>query len=202
MTDQTIIDDAKAAGLSFLGVKSSDRWKALFDFVAIRDIRAKASKQVQGEAVAIVDVEGKIHLNMTDLNAIRKAGKEINLYASPPQPQTVADALEEAAKICDYQSKRHGDKANDENDEVECSILKSTAWQFSIAARDIRNLITTQPKKYIEVGEVVRRTEQSPNGNPMSVIDVQIYPTEILSEVGMKVYALAPPIQGNTEGEK
>ena len=172
MTDQTIIDDAKAWLNSKEGndaicdaMKELDSMKQelyqarqitlgqmhtpfipiLSKFTQLRDARAKASKQVQGEAIAIVDVEGKIWLNMTALNAIRKAGKEINLYASPQQPQTVADALEEAAKICDYQSKRHGDKANEENDEVECSILKSTAWQFSIAANDIRNLITTQP---------------------------------------------------------
>ena len=147
MTDQTIIDDAKAAGLSFLGVKSSDRWKALFDFVAIRDIRAKASKQAQGEAVGYVwlnDPNGD--LVFSNINEIKPVGSK-NVYLAPPQPQTVASALEMAAKICDYQSKRHGDKANEENDEVECSILKSTAWQFSIAANDIRNLITTQPTK-------------------------------------------------------
>ncbi len=156
MTDQKIIDDAKAAGLSFLGVKSSDRWKALFDFVAIREARAKAdaSKQSQGESYLLgydkwANVFHPLTANkkLMDESLPLDDGLELTLFTAPPQPQTVADALEMAAKVCDYQSKRHGDKANEENDEVECSILKSTAWQFSIAANDIRNLITTQPNQ-------------------------------------------------------
>ena len=85
MTDQTIIDDAKAAGLSFLGVKSSDRWKALFDFVAIREARAKAdaSKQAQGEAVGYVWLnEPNGSLVFSNLNEIKPVGSK-NVYLAP-----------------------------------------------------------------------------------------------------------------------
>ena len=74
------------------------------------------------------------------------------LWSAPPQPQASRDALEKAAKICDAQAKRHNDAIADEQDERECSILKSTAWQFEISAKDIRALIEHDaPSSPIEV---------------------------------------------------
>ena len=158
MTDQTIIDDAKEAGAAIFDngktivvhgkYGSGDANEFLNKFAQLRDARAKASKQVQGEAVAIVDVEGKIHLNMTDLNAIRKAGKEINLYASPPQPQTVANALEKASnwkpnelEILKYAADEELFLFSSQDDLL--AIANGIIELIQIKIN--RNLITTQP---------------------------------------------------------
>jgi hypothetical protein len=62
-------------------------------------------------------------------------------YQAAAPIDNVAEALEKAANICDAKAKKHEDRLADESDESECSILKSTAWQFSVAAREIRALI-------------------------------------------------------------
>ena len=214
MTDQTIIDDAKAAGLSFLGVKSSDRWKALFDFVAIREARTKAdaSKQVQGEAIAWTwkarQLDGKILQRVELWNPISEYVKNddytvfdvVPLFTAPPQTQTLADALEMAAKICDEQSKRHGDKANEEDDEVECSILKSTAWQFSIAAHDIRNLITTQSTQ-VQIPDGLKLVPIEPTAEMSSFNNTGVH-WQIAESIYKAMLEAAPSVQVNTEGEK
>lgn len=40
------------------------------------------------------------------------------------------------------------------------------------------------------VGKVIRKTELTPHGNPMNVVDVLLYKTKVLGEVGTLLYAL------------
>ncbi len=74
-------------------------------------------------------------------NFIVHTGIKRIVYLAPPQPQEVADALEEAAKICDDRIKKIEIAINEENDENEDITLKSTAWQFLVTASEIRALI-------------------------------------------------------------
>ena len=103
MTEQTIIDDAKDAGFGYAAGsfylpldRNGDLDILLPKFAKLRDARAKASKQAQGEAVIIDSVASGI------INGKRQALPiGTKLFTAPPQPQTVADALEMATQLAD-----------------------------------------------------------------------------------------------------
>jgi hypothetical protein len=101
--------------------------------IAFEAWQARA-KQHSGEAVAYMDTAGNL-VKYCHLNSMRARGEELTpLFLSPQQPQSVADALEQAA--------RHLEAfAND------CYYVNPTADDLRFVADEIRNLINQPTQK-------------------------------------------------------
>ena len=180
MTDQTIIDDAKA-----------DAGKQEQEPVAWMNGNLEYD-----DLVTNADKNNMFHANY----AFYQKHLTIPLFTSPPQPQTVADALEMAVKVV-----------------VDWDYLASDKWiaQYGdITIEDaIRNLITTQPQSgWISVkdklpndGELVIAYERESGTFPATHYQGNWANCEINNpqdywnvEFWMSLPD-APSIQGNTE---
>ena len=174
MTDQTIIDDAKA-----------DAGKQEQEPVAWMNGNLEYD-----DLVTNADKNNMFHANY----AFYQKHLTIPLFTAPPQPQTVADALEMALNRMD----RARNILTNGKPSRECN------WGM-LDTSDIRNLITTQPTQM-----------QIPDGYKLVPIEI----TEAMHIAAVKtiikctgnddfpprVYKAmlnaAPSIQGNAEGDK
>lgn len=55
----------------------------------------------------------------------------------------VREALEEAAKVCDARALKNEQAISEADDPEDATSLRSAAWQMSVCARKIRNLLST-----------------------------------------------------------
>ena len=148
-----------------------------------------ASKQAQSEVVIIDNVAAGI------INGKRQAlPMGTKLFTTPPQPQTLADALEEAAKICDglKQSVVYADESPHEQYAFNEGVKRSVVA--------IRNLITTQPTQ-MKIPDGLKLVPIEPTAEMSSFNNTGVH-WQIAERIYKAMLDAAPSIQGNTEGEK